>query len=44
VEASGVGERKRVTPHALRHVFASELLRAGANPRQIQELLGRKHP
>jgi site-specific recombinase XerD len=28
VEASGVGERKRVTPHTLRHVFASELLHA----------------
>ncbi len=24
VEASGVNERKRVTPHTLRHVFASE--------------------
>src|SRR5438034_6269048 len=43
VEASGVGERKRVTPHTLRHVFASELLHAGANLRQIQELLGYKH-
>src|SRR6266545_2698491 len=41
--AAGVTERKRVTPHTFRHVFASELLRAGANLRQIQELLGHKH-
>jgi hypothetical protein len=40
---AGVNERKRVTPHTLRHVFASELLHAGANLSQIQELLGHKH-
>jgi integrase/recombinase XerC len=43
VDAAGINERKRVTPHTLRHVFASEFLRAGANLRQIQELLGHKH-
>src|SRR5438034_2482687 len=40
IDAAGVNERKCVTPHTLRHVFASELLRGGANLRQIQELSG----
>jgi integrase/recombinase XerC len=41
--AAGVSRRKRVTPHTLRHVFATELPGAGANLRQIRELLGHKH-
>ena len=42
-DAAGVAKRKRITPHTLRPVFATELLSAGANLRQIQELLGHKH-